>query len=83
LSSGKALSSNRVVFVCLAVLTLSLAVPLTAFANSNQTSAGPNLTNVNLTTGAVATFEIMLLGLAAAILLMGRLLIPKKNKEPP
>ncbi|HEV2138080.1 MAG TPA: hypothetical protein VGR53_04510 [Nitrososphaerales archaeon] len=71
------------VLVCLTVLSLSLTVPLSAWANANQTSAGPNLTNVNLTTGAVATFEIMLLGLAAAILLMGRLLIPKKTKRPP
>jgi uncharacterized membrane protein len=81
LSRGRGLSS-RVVLVCLALLSLSLTVPVSAWANSNQTSAGPNLTNVNLTTGAVAAFEIMLLGLAAAILLMGRLLIPKKTKGP-
>jgi hypothetical protein len=81
LSRGRALSS-RAALVCLAILTLSLTVPLSAWANSNQTAAGPNLTNVNLTTGAVAAFEIMLLGLAAAILLMGRLLIPKKTKGP-
>jgi multisubunit Na+/H+ antiporter MnhB subunit len=68
------------VLACLAVLSLSLALPLSVLAISNQTS-GPNLTNVNLTTGAVVTFEIVLLGLAAAILLMGRLLIPKKTKE--
>lgn len=82
MNCGRDLSS-RVVLVCLTVLSLSLTVPLSAWANANQTSAGPNLTNVNLTTGAVATFEIMLLGLAAAILLMGRLLIPKKTKRPP
>lgn len=72
--------SRGPVLVCLAILSMSLAMPLSALANSNQTS-GPNLTNVNLTTGAVAAFEIMLLGLAAAILLMGRLLIPTKTKE--
>jgi len=51
---------------------------LSNVGNNSQASVGPNLTNVNLTTGAVATFAILLLGLAAAILLMGRLLIPKK-----
>jgi alpha-D-ribose 1-methylphosphonate 5-triphosphate synthase subunit PhnL len=81
MNRARALSS-RVVLVCLAVLPLLLNVPLSAWAIANQTSAGPNLTNVNLTTGAVAAFEIMLLGLAAAILLMGRLLIPKKTKGP-
>lgn len=71
--------SRGPLLLCLAVLSLLLAVPLSASASSNKTS-GPNLTNVNLTTGAVAAFEIMLLGLAAAILLMGRLLIPKKTR---
>jgi hypothetical protein len=79
LTRGWVLPSENVVLVCIAVLILWLTVPLPAWAASNQTS-GPNLTNVNLTTGAVAAFEIMLLGLTAAILLMGRLLIPKKTK---
>lgn len=75
--------------VLLVVLSSLLVMPSPAWslastnstqaANSTQSTQGPNLTTVNLTTGAVATFVIVLLGLAAAILVMGRFLIPKKG----
>jgi hypothetical protein len=78
----------RIALSCMATLLLLLTMPQSALAlnapgNSTQASTGPNLTNVNLTTGAVATFVIVLLGLAAAILLMGRLLVPKNNPGRP
>lgn len=67
--------------VCSAVLTSLAAFPQTAWAaaagNSTQTSVGPGTVSINLATGAVVTFIIMVLGLAAGILLMGRFLNPR------
>ena len=80
---------SQVALVCLVVLSTFMNVPQTAWstatsnstqiASSTQSVAQPNLTTVNLTTGAVVTFVIVLLGLAAAILVMGRFLIPKSK----
>jgi len=39
-----------------------------------QGTTGPIPANIDLTTGAVVAFELLLLGLAAAILLTGRFL---------
>jgi hypothetical protein len=66
----------------LAVLSNLVAIPQAAWAfsaagNSTQAPAGPSSVNLDLTTGAVVAFILLLLGLAAAILLMGRFLNPR------
>lgn len=48
-----------------------------AAGNSTQAPGGPSSVNLDLTTGAVVAFILLLLGLAAGILLMGRFLNPK------
>ena len=80
---------SQVALVCVFILSTFMNVPQPTFSlaasNSTQTTsstqpiAQPNLTTVNLTTGAVVTFVMVLLGLAAAILVMGRFLIPKSK----
>jgi hypothetical protein len=72
------------VFSGLAILSSLLTIPQTAWAltltaNSTRTPVGLGSTNLNLTTGAVVTFIILLLGLVAAILLMGRFQKPKNG----
>jgi hypothetical protein len=75
--------ARRAVAVLLLIASAAVVIPRTAWAlssaNSTQTNQGPNLTTVNLATGAVATFVIVLLGLAAAVVLLGKLLLPKED----
>ena len=68
--------------VSLTTSSLPLVLPLPRILatarNSTQPPVGLGSTNLNLTTGAIVTFIILLLGLAAAILLVARF---QKSKE--
>ncbi|MDA4124310.1 MAG: Rieske 2Fe-2S domain-containing protein [Thaumarchaeota archaeon] len=73
-------------FLCLAIMSTLLAMPHAARAlatsgNSTRTAVGLGSTNLNLTTGAVVTFIILLLGLAAAFLLIGRFQKSQKRSQ--
>jgi hypothetical protein len=72
----------RTSLASLAFVPTLLTLSQTAWAlagNSTQPPVGMGSTNVNLETGAVVTFVILLLGLAAAFLLMGRFLNPRNR----
>lgn len=69
----------RTIFISLASLLSLIITPQTTWAfaatgNSTQAPVGPSSVNLDLTTGAVVSFILLLLGLAAGILLMGRFL---------
>ena len=53
----------------------------TNLGNTTQTSIAPTPANFNLTTAAVVTFVLVLLGLAASMLLMARYANPGTSFE--
>jgi hypothetical protein len=53
----------------------------TTVGNTTQTSTAPNSANFNLTTAAVVTFVLVLLGLAASMLLMAKYANPSNRSE--
>lgn len=74
--------ASQSVLASLSILTILATIPRAAFAlsatgNSTLAPAGPTTVNLDLTTAAVVTFILLLLGLAAGILLMGRFLVPR------
>lgn len=73
---------SHAILASLAVLSSLATVPRAAWAfsaagNSTLAPAGPSSVNLDLTTAAVVAFILLLLGLAAGILLMGRFLNPR------
>ncbi|MDV3278349.1 MAG: hypothetical protein LYZ69_07775 [Nitrososphaerales archaeon] len=66
----------------MAVLLSLASIPQAAWAfsaagNTTQAPVGPVSVSLDLTTAAVVSFILLLLGLAAGILLMGRFLNPR------
>jgi hypothetical protein len=75
-------STARTILASLAILSYLATIPPAAWAfsavgNSTQAPVGPSSANLDLTTAAVVSFVLLLLGLAAGILLLGRFLNPR------
>lgn len=73
---------SRAILALLFLLSFLATIPQAAWAqsaagNSTQAPAGPSSVSLDLTTAAVVAFILLLLGLVAGILLMGRFLNPR------
>lgn len=69
----------QMILAIMAILSSLATIPQAAWAfsavgNSTAAPTGPSSVNLDLTTAAVVAFILLLLGLVAGILLMGRFL---------